>query len=121
MTDTASSEVIWSEIFEFSKEKDIFDIQDEISVGILNKLNVDINSASIVRFDDFSEPEAFKIYVFARSEFYNFTCEGHQAAIKLLDEAAKIEPNNRLIKRFYGYWYWGRPLFSKSENQNKTT
>jgi len=116
MTDTASSEVIWSEIFEFSKEKDIFDIQDEISVGILNKLNVDINSASIGRLDDFTEPEAFKKYVFARSEFYKFTSEGHQAAIKLLDEAAKIEPNNRLIKRFYGYWYWGRPLFSKSEN-----
>ena len=121
MTDTASSEVIWSEIFEFSKEKDIFDIQDEISVGILNKLNVDINSASIGRLDDFTEPEAFKKYVFARSEFYKFTSEGHQAAIKLLDEAAKIEPNNRLIKRFYGYWYWGRPLFSKSEIQNKTT
>jgi TolB-like protein len=116
MTDTASNEVIWSEIFEFSKEKDIFDIQDEISVGILNKLNVDINSASIGRLDDFTEPEAFKKYVFARSEFYKFTSEGHQAAIKLLDEAAKIEPNNRLIKRFYGYWYWGRPLFSKSEN-----
>ena len=116
MTDTASSEVIWSEIFEFSKEKDIFDIQDEISVGILNKLNVDINSASIGRLDDFIEPEAFKKYVFARSEFYKFTSEGHKAAIKLLDEAAKIEPNNRLIKRFYGYWYWGRPLFSKSEN-----
>ena len=116
MTDTASSEVIWSEIFEFSKEKDIFDIQDEISVGILNKLNVDINSASIGRLDDFTEPEAFKKYVFARSEFYKFTSEGHKAAIKLLDEAAKIEPNNRLIKRFYGYWYWGRPLFSKSEN-----
>ena len=116
MTDTASSEVIWSEIFEFSKEKDIFDIQDEISVGILNKLNVDINSASIGRLDDFTEPEAFKKYVFARSEFYKITSEGHKAAIKLLDEAAKIEPNNRLIKRFYGYWYWGRPLFSKSEN-----
>ena len=116
MTDTASNEVIWSEIFEFSKEKDIFDIQDEISVGILNKLNVDINSASIGRLDDFTEPEAFKKYVFARSEFYKFTSEGHKAAIKLLDEAAKIEPNNRLIKRFYGYWYWGRPLFSKSEN-----
>ena len=116
MTDTASSEVIWSEIFEFSKEKDIFDIQDEIPVGILNKLNVDINSASIGRLDDFTEPEAFKKYVFARSEFYKFTSEGHKAAIKLLDEAAKIEPNNRLIKRFYGYWYWGRPLFSKSEN-----
>jgi adenylate cyclase len=116
MTDTESNEVIWSEIYDFSKEKDIFDIQDEISVGILNKLNIDINSASIGKLDDFTNPEAFKKYVFARSEFYKFTSEGHTAARKLLDEASILEPENRLIKRFYGYWYWGRPLFAKSDS-----
>jgi len=116
MTDTESNEVIWSEIFDFSQEKDVFDIQDEISVGILNKLNIDINSASIGKLDDFTNPEAFKKYVFARSEFYKFTSEGHAAARKLLDEASALEPDNQLIKRFYGYWYWGRPLFSKSDS-----
>ena len=116
MTDTESNEVIWSEIYDFSQEKDVFDIQDEISVGILNKLNIDINSASIGKLDDFTNPEAFKKYVFARSEFYKFTSEGHAAARKLLDEASALEPDNQLIKRFYGYWYWGRPLFSKSDS-----
>ena len=103
ITNTFSNEVIQSELYDFSKEKDVFDIQDEISVGILNKLNIDINSASKGKLDDFTNPEAFKKYIFARSEFYKFTSKGHTAARKLLDEASALEPENQLIKRFYGY------------------
>lgn len=46
MTDTNTNETVWSDIFNFEKNTEIFDVQDEISLAILSKLNVDLNSVT---------------------------------------------------------------------------
>ena len=117
MTDTENAETIWSSIFDFNEEKDIFAIQDELAIGILEKLNVDINSDSISSSNDFKTQLAYKNYVFARSEFYKFTPAAHEKAYRLLDEASKIEPDNLLIKRFYGFLDWGKVVIGASQDR----
>ena len=119
MTDTNTNETIWSDVFDFEKNSEIFDVQDSISVAILSKLNVDLNSVTNALERDFSNPKAFQNYIFARSKMLQWTPESHAEALRLIESAAELEPNNRLIERFYGYWYWGKTLVRISENKTE--
>ena len=62
MTDTNTNETVWSDIFYFEKNTEIFDVQDEISLTILSKLNVDLNSVTNGLERDFSSAKAFQNY-----------------------------------------------------------
>ena len=62
MTDTNTNETVWSDIFNFEKNTEIFDVQDEISLTILSKLNVDLNSVTNGLERDFSSAKAFQNY-----------------------------------------------------------
>ena len=119
MTDTNTNETVWSDVFDFQEGAEIFDVQDEISIAILSKLNVDINSLTNALKRDFSNAKAFQNYIFARSKMLQWTPESHAEALRLIEVAAELEPNNRLIERFYGYWYWGKTIIRISENKTQ--
>ena len=119
MTDTNTNETVWSDVFDFQEGAEIFDVQDEISIAILSKLNVDINSVTNALKRDFSNAKAFQNYIFARSKMLQWTPESHAEALRLIEVAAELEPNNRLIERFYGYWYWGKTIIRISENKTQ--
>ena len=107
MTDTNTNETVWSDVFDFEEGTEVFDVQDEISVAILSKLNVDLNSVTNALKRDFKNAKAFQNYIFARSKMLQWTPESHAEAFRLIEAASELEPDNRLIERFYGYWYWG--------------
>ena len=117
MIDTNTNETVWSDVFDFEKNTQIFDVQDKISVAILSKLNVDLNAVTNALERDFSNPKAFQNYIFARSKMLQWTPESHAEAFRLIEAASKLEPNNKLIERFYGYWYWGKTMVRMSENK----
>lgn len=119
MTDTNTNETVWSDIFDFEKNTQIFDVQDKISVAILSKLNVDLNSVTNALERDFSSAKAFQNYTFARSKMLQWTPESHAEAFRLIEIASKLEPSNPLIERFYGYWYWGKTLVGISKNKSE--
>ena len=48
-----------------------------------------------------------------------WTPESHAEAFRLIEAASELEPDNRLIERFYGYWYWGKTIVRISENKTE--
>ena len=119
MTDTNTNETIWSDVFDFEEGTEVFDVQDEISVAILSKLNVDLNNVTNALKRDFKNAKAFQNYIFARSKMLQWTPESHAEAFRLIEAASELEPDNRLIERFYGYWYWGKTIVRISENKTE--
>ena len=119
MTDTNTNETVWSDVFDFEEGTEVFDVQDEISVAILSKLNVDLNNVTNALKRDFKNAKAFQNYIFARSKMLQWTPESHAEAFRLIEAASKLEPDNRLIERFYGYWYWGKTIVRISENKTE--
>ena len=119
MTDTNTNETVWSDVFDFEEGTEVFDVQDEISVAILSKLNVDLNSVTNALKRDFKNAKAFQNYIFARSKMLQWTPESHAEAFRLIEAASELEPDNRLIERFYGYWYWGKTIVRISENKTE--
>lgn len=84
---------LWSERYD-REMNDIFEIQDEIALSILNALKVKLfgeEKADILKRSTDS-PEAYQLYLKGRDNFYKFTKEGYLKAIEFYNAAIEIEP-----------------------------
>ena len=85
---------LWSERYD-REMTDIFDIQDEIALSILNALKVKLlgeeKADTLKRSTD--SFDAYQLYLKGRLNFHKFTPEGYMAAIRYYEKAIEIEPD----------------------------
>lgn len=89
---------LWSEKFDRELE-DIFDIQDEISLAILNSIKIKLFGAEkdAVLKRNTGNPEAFQLYLQGRFYFNKWSgADGFNKAIEYYRAAIAIEPNYAL-------------------------
>ena len=92
---------LWSEKFD-RQLKDIFDIQDEISLAILNSIKIKLLGADkdIVLKHYTHSTEAYQLYLQGRFHYHKWTSEGFLKAINYFKAAIAIEPE--LCNCFHG-------------------
>jgi serine/threonine protein kinase len=97
---------LWSEKYDRQME-DIFDIQDEISLAIVEALKVTLlgaeKEAVLKRYTD--NTEAYQLYLQGRYHYNRWTEEGFQKAIESFDMALAIEPDYALALAGLGLTY----------------
>ena len=88
---------LWSEKYD-RKMEDIFDIQDEISLAILNAIKIKLFGVAkevlIKKYTD--NPEAYQLYLQGRFYYNKYTVDGFNKAIDYYNAAIKIEPDYAL-------------------------
>lgn len=94
MIDTVSGAQLWGEAFTGCLD-DIFDLQDEVTAGIVAAVEPSLKQAEIDRAKRRRQENlsAYDLYLRALDQAHKFTQEARESALKLLDEAIKIEPD----------------------------
>ena len=104
---------LWSEKFDREME-DIFAIQDEISLAIVDNLKVTLlkreEKALLKRYTE--DPEAYNLYLKGIYNLRSYTAEGFQEAIKYFELTLQKDPDYALAyaglsEVFYAISYWG--------------
>src|SRR5450432_736095 len=97
---------LWSEKYDRQLE-DIFDIQDEIALAILNAIKIKLLAAErevvLKRYTD--NTEAYELYLRGRSFITQFSAEPISKALKYFEAAIKIEPEYALAYTGIAYCY----------------
>jgi adenylate cyclase len=97
---------VWSEKYDRELE-DIFDIQDEISLAILNAIKIKLFGAAkealLKKYTD--NTEAYQLYLHGRFYYNKSGADGFNKAIDYYTAAIKIEPDYALAYAGIGYSY----------------
>ena len=117
MTDVVKNAVIWSEIYDFKKADDIFEIQDAVSLSILRASRVKIDFAP-------AEPasknaEVYKMHLKGTALFSQNTPDGNKAAQELFEAALSMEPKNHRILNSLAWLYWQKIYMGISTNRSE--
>lgn len=85
---------VWSERYD-REFKDIFDLQDEITLAVTEALRVTLlgRERSMVLKHYTDNAEAYELYLKGRYYHYKYTAEGWKRAIEFFERAVAIEPN----------------------------
>ena len=116
MTDVVKNAVIWSEIYDFKKADDIFEIQDAVSVSILRASRVKIDFAPAEPVS--KNAEVYKMHLKGGALFRQNTPYGNKAAQELFDAALSIEPKNHRILNSLAWLYWQKIYLGISINRS---
>ncbi len=86
---------LWSERYD-CEMKDIFDVQDEITVAVVDALKVKLfgEDKSVVLKRHTRNAEAYEFYLRGLFHFSRFTPDGFQKAIESFDRAIAIDPGD---------------------------
>jgi TolB-like protein/Tfp pilus assembly protein PilF len=86
---------LWSERYD-CEMKDIFDVQDEITVAVVEALKVKLfgEEKGVVLKRHTRNPEAYEFYLRGLFHFSRFTPDGFQKAIESFDRAIAIDPGD---------------------------
>ena len=88
---------LWSDKYE-RQEENIFDLQDDISLAILNAIKIKLLGAAkeavLKKYTD--NPEAYQLYLQGRFYYNKLTADGFNKAIDYFKAAIKIEPDYAL-------------------------
>lgn len=104
---------LWSERYD-REMKDIFDVQDEITLAVVDALKVKLlgakKAAVLKRHTD--NTEAYQLYLQGRFHYGKWTEEGFRKAIKCYEQALAHEPNyapafGGLAYCCYCLWWFG--------------
>ncbi len=104
---------LWSERYD-RELRDVFDIQDEISLAIVDALKVKLmgteKAAVLKRYTD--KNEAYELYLKGRYQYGKYTEEGWRKSLEYFAEAIEKEPNYALAwaglaNNYRTLWYNG--------------
>lgn len=94
LVNAADGYQLWSERYD-RELKDIFDVQDEIAVAVVDALKIRLlggeKSALLKRQTE--DPKAYEFYLRGQSHFNRWTPADFQKAIENFDRAIAIDPN----------------------------
>ena len=119
MTDLKKSEVVWSKLFDFKELKELFPVQEKISLAILEQLSVKTRGSQLSDINYFTNPEAYRNYLNAWSAFGLKTVEGSQKAEKLWRKAIELDPGNRRLNFMMAWVNWRKVTMRTSDNPKK--
>ena len=116
MTDLNKESIVFSDIYDFNETKDIFDLQDEIALSILqaNRITSKYARPELASND----PELYKMHIKANSLFQQNTGESNKKAENLWKKALQKEPNNFRFMNALGWVYWQKIMLRISDNPN---
>ena len=116
LSDLSINETVWSEIYDFNKNKDIFEIQDKLGLSILKQLQIKFKSGGFAYNIISRNPEVYKKHIYADSAFKTKTIEGTNKAEKLWREAIKLEPENTRLPFMIGLIHWRKVTLGISKD-----
>ena len=114
MMDVTKNKVIWSEIYDFKKADDIFEIQDAVSLSILKASRVKMVFAPAEPVS--KNAEVYKMHSKGGALFNQNTPESNKAAQKLFEDALAIEPTNPQILNNLAWIFWQKIYMGISKN-----
>ena len=115
MSDLSKKEMIWSKIYDFRNNNDIFEIQDELGVSILRQLNVQFAQGG--QDQNISKNvEVYKKFIYSQSAFSTKTIDGNLKAEKLLKEALALEPSNTRLGLYLGWNHFQKVTLGITKN-----
>ena len=114
MTDLDKESIVFSDIYDFDETKDIFDLQDEIALSILqaNRITSKYARPELASND----PELYKMHIKANSLFQQNTRETNKKAENLWKKVLDKEPDNFRFMNALGWVYWQKIMLRISEN-----
>ena len=93
LVNTADGFHLWSERYD-REMKDIFELQDEITLSVVEALKVRLLGEEIeVVLKRYRNAEAYELFLKGRFYHYKYTAEGWKRAIEFFEKAIEIEPN----------------------------
>ena len=104
MLDVTKNRVIWSEVYDFKKADDIFEIQDSVSLSILKASRVKMVFAPAEPVS--KNAEVYKMHLKGGALFNQNTPESNKAAQKLFEDALALEPENPQILSYLAWIFW---------------
>ena len=119
MSDLKKSEVVWSKLFDFKELKELFSIQDKISLAILEQLSVKTRGSQLSDVSYFTNPEAYRNYLNAWSAFSLKTVEGSEKAEKLWKKAMELDPDHRRLNFMMAWVHWRKVTMRVSDDPKK--
>src|SRR5271166_2275582 len=97
MVNTADGTELWGSHYE-RKLADVTQVQSDITRGVSNKLQIHLSGAEQQKLGSAgtSNPEAYRLYLEGRQQWYGRTPEGIKKSITLFQQAIAADPNYAL-------------------------
>ena len=107
LIDAATDTTVWGHKYTGDLE-DVFSIEDTLSAGIVEALEVKLNTQERARLADhpIQDVSAYDAYLRAKQEMLGFSKEGLDRALFYLDQAERLGGANVLISSARGQVYW---------------
>ena len=114
MSDLSKKEMIWSKIYDFRNNNDLFELQDKLGNSILHLFNIKFSGGFDPNIS--RNMEVYKKFIYGQSAFSKKTIEGTYKAEKLWKEALALEPNNSRLGAFLGWIHWRKVTLGMTSN-----
>ncbi len=118
LIDSLSGHSLWAERYD-KDLKNIFAIQDEITLSILKELQINLTEGERIRLrSDTKNLEAWICFIKSRAYYKNFKKEEYAKGIKLLERAVELDPeytSSWAILGLYHYNFYKRDWSNTSE------
>jgi adenylate cyclase len=117
LIDAITGHHLWAETYDRDL-KDIFAIQDEITMNIMNALQIELTGGDQWRYwaDQTSNIRAFNKQLEGTDYFHRFTQEDNAQARKLFEDAIELDPNYAAPYCLLSWTHLNSIYFSWSEN-----
>jgi adenylate cyclase len=121
LIDATNGRHLWSERYD-PELKDIFELQDEITMKIINALQVELTEGEQARlFAKGTENlQAYLKFWQAREHFLTMTKEGNALARRLFEETIALDPNYAPPHMFLGVTYYADVMLGTSESRKQS-
>ena len=108
---------LWAERYD-RELKDIFDLQDEITLKIINALQVELTEGEHARMwgKRADNLQAYLKFLQAREHYLTITQEGNAQARRLAEEAIALDPDYAPSYHFLALTHWGDIAFNTTKS-----
>lgn len=115
LIDVESGAYLWGDRHD-RKIEDIFHVQDEITKDVVGALEPNLKKAEFERIKRKrpEDLEAYDLYLRALQNMYDVRPEGRATALKLIEQALKIEPNYPEVHGLAAWCYFTKSLWEGS-------
>jgi len=119
LIDAASDRHLWAHSYE-SDSRDVLTLQDNVARDITQQIRVKLTPQEQSRLarNQSVNPEAYDYYLRGRFRFYDRNREDLEAAIGLLENSVKLDPNFALPHAYLARAYSGKAFLYQHENSH---
>jgi TolB-like protein len=91
---TADQSHLWSDVFQYASNRDVFEIQDEIARAVVNALRLKLTGDAGAKLVEWGtdNAEAYEAFMRGRAEWNRRTIEMTQASIRSFQRAVELDP-----------------------------